>query len=281
MAIQIGLGHTSPLLLVALRLNLAAIAAVAVVVVTGRMRQTYRVLRDRHVWEIGGIYALGFVIQFVGQAWAGVANATLLSNLFPVFAPLIAVSILGEPLSRPRALALCLALAGLVAIASPSWGVNSDQIAGDALLLGSAMAFAWFIVLSKRNGIDSPSHALGVVVVMGVLVTPLVGFYGFTSPTGLAVPYATWEAAAYLAMPCTVFALSLYLTGLEGIAAGLSAMLLLLEPVVGLLLAAAFYHGAVTLPIVIGAVFIVSGLLAASWVDSRPNPSAASGRPAR
>ena len=276
-AIQEGLGSTGPLLLVALRFDLAALGAVAVVVALGLRGGWLVELRSLRIWSLGGLYAAGFAFQFLGQASAGIANSTLLSNLFPAMVPLVAGPLLGERFGRRHGLAIALSLVGLAAVTLPGFEGSRASLVGDAFLVLSAAVYAVFIVVSKRFRADSPESALALVVVMAAVFLPLVVITGATHPADLLLPPSAWAAVLYLAFPCTVVALALYLVGLRSVSASRSSMLLLLEPVTGLLLASIWYRASLTLPVLLGGGLIVGAIAAACWPETTTQTRAVRG----
>jgi drug/metabolite transporter (DMT)-like permease len=276
-AIQVGLQATTPLLLVALRFGLAALLALGAATILRSARAILLLLRTRWVWGLGALNALGFGLSFLGQTGAGIADSTLLSNLFPALVPLFAAPLLNERVGSRQAGAVVLGLVGLVAVTAPGFASGGPALVGDGLLLGSAAVYALFIVLGKRSAANSPASSLALMVVMGVLTAPLIAASVLAhSGSALALPPRAWWAVLYLAFPCTIVALTLYLQGLRSISASLSSMLLLLEPITGLLLAALFYRASVTVPVILGAVLIVGALAIACWPAGRTHRPVAS-----
>jgi O-acetylserine/cysteine efflux transporter len=269
-AIQAGLQSIGPLFLVAVRFDLAATMAVGAAAILGLYRTTLEELRGRRIWALGALYALGFTLQFVGQIGAGVANSTLLSNVFPALVPLFAGPLLHERFGGRHAISVILGLVGLVIVTVPGITSGNSTFTGDCCLLGSTLVYAMFIVLSKRVGTDSPSSAFSLIVVMGVVLAPITVAISLTQPTSIASTASEWWIVLYLALPCTIIALALYLEGLRWVTASRSSVLLLLEPTTGLVLAALLYRAAVTLPVVAGGIFIVSAIAFACWPEARP-----------
>ena len=276
-AIEVGLASVGPLLLVALRFELAALGAVAVAIALGRAGGIFGELRSPRIWFLGALYAAGFAFQFLGQAAAGIANSTLLSNIFPALVPLVAGPLLGERFGRRHGLAVLLSLGGLAAVTLPAFASGRSTLLGDLWLIASAADYAIFIVVSKRLRVDSPESSFALLIVMAGAFLPVVAFFSLVRPSELALSPATWGAVLYLAIPCTVAALTIYLAGLRYVSASRSSMLLLLEPVTGLLLAELWYRNAITLPVLVGAVLILGAIALACAPEGRsPSPTASS-----
>jgi O-acetylserine/cysteine efflux transporter len=272
-AIQAGLDSASPLLLASLRFLFAAGGVLLIAGLLSHKIDVVASLRNPMIWGIGGLDAVGFALSFVGQAYGGIADATLLSNLFPAIVPLLAVPLLQERLSRTQGMATMLSMVGLAAVALPNFRLGASTLLGDGLLVGSAVAYALFIVLSKRAHCDSPASAFALILVMGMVLAPVFLVTAATHPASLRLPLEAWSVVLYLAIPCTLVALVFYLTGLRSISASRSSLLLLLEPVTGLALAALWYRGSLNLPILIGGALIIGAIAMTCW----PNPEAGRG----
>lgn len=232
-AITLGLHYANPYLLLFERFLVASVA----VLLIGAFRRSARVwseIRKPWIWAVGVIYTAGFLSQFVGQDLTGASLASLLSNLFVVFTPIVAYFVLKE---RPNTRALAgvvIGILGVVLVYSSSLASGGTAL-GDLLLLGSALGYTVFIVMSKKLGISSLSSSFALMVVMTVESAPLAFVGGpfsvtiFTQAGGLA-------ALLWLGVPCTVIALAMYTKGLSYTGAGQSAVLLLIEIIVGVAL---------------------------------------------
>ncbi len=259
-AIQVGLATTGPGLLVALRFELAAGGAIVLASVLRLSGPIRAELRRGPIWGLGALYSAGFALQFFGQAAAGIANSTLLSNLYPAFVPLLAGPLLGERWDARHGFAVGLSVLGLAAVASVGFTAGGPSLVGDGLLVGSAIVYALFIVVSKRVGAVTPGSALALIVVMAAVFAPVVLLEGLADPAGLALPASAWGAVVFLALPGTVVALALYLVGLRDVSASRSSLLLLLEPVTGLGLAAIGYRASITMPVIVGTLLLVGAI---------------------
>jgi drug/metabolite transporter (DMT)-like permease len=263
--VEVGLGSAAPLVLASLRFSVASAGVLALVPFFGGWNAFGALLRDPRVWALGGIEAAGFALQFAGQGYAGIADATLLSNLFPAFVPLLAFGWLHERLTSSHWAAIGLSAIGLVAVTYPHLRLGGTAGLGDVLLLVSAGVYGLFIVLSKRWGLNSPASAGVLILVMGAWFSPALLYTMALQPVRLMLPAVAWAAIVYLAIVGTIAALTLYLAGLRWVSASRSSMLLLFEPVTGLGLTALWYQGSITPAIGIGAVLILAAIGMACW----------------
>ena len=236
-ATGVGLRYTNPYNLVFLRFATASLLIVVIAIVTRRVVLLAKELASTMIWVLGGIYALGFVFQYVGQDFANASDATLLANLAPTLVPLIAVVVLRDSLGNAQKMATILGLAGLVFIAAPKLSLGSGTIAGDFLLLGTSVCYAVFIVLSKRYRVASSASAFAIILSISVFLAPVATFLGGLNYASLNFGWVGWCSVLYMGIPGSVLAVALYLKGLSLVTVSQSGTLLLVQLLTGLFLA--------------------------------------------
>lgn len=237
-----GLRYINPYNLVFLRFATASLFIVAIAIATRRVTLIVRDLRCGSIWLLGGIYALGFVFQYVGQDLTNASDATLLANLAPTLVPLIAFMILKDSIGNVQKTATALGLTGLILIAAPKLSLGSGTVIGDLLLFGTSACYAVFIVLSKRYGAVSSVGAFAIMVSVGIFLAPVAIFLGGLNHTNLNIGLIGWSSVLYLGVPGSAIAVALYLKGLGSITASQSATLLLVQLLTGLFLAILILH---------------------------------------
>ncbi|MDG7024927.1 MAG: DMT family transporter [Nitrososphaerota archaeon] len=229
-AISMGLHYVNPYMLLFERFLVASVA-VLLIGIFYRSARVWPELRKPWMWALGAVYTAGFLSQFVGQDMAGASLASLLSNLFVIFTPVVAYFVLKE---RPNAGALAgvvVGVFGVVLVYSSSLASGGTAL-GDLLLIGSALGYTVFIVMSKKLHISSLSSSFALMVVMTIESAPVVFVGGPPSAVGFIQPWGLL-ALLWLGIPCTVVALAMYTRGLSYTGASQSAVLLLVEIVVG------------------------------------------------
>jgi len=236
-ATGVGLRYTNPYNLVFLRFATASLFIMVIAIVTRRMMLLVRELELIPIWLLGGIYALGFVFQYVGQDFTNASDATLLANLAPTLVPLIAVMVLKDSVGNAQKIATILGLAGLVSIAAPKLSLGSGTFIGDLLLFGTSVCYAVFIVLSKRYGAVSSESAFAIMISISVLLAPAAIFLGRLNHANLNFGLIGWCSVLYMGIPGSVLAVALYLKGLGSVTASQSGTLLLVQLLTGLFLA--------------------------------------------
>jgi drug/metabolite transporter (DMT)-like permease len=172
-----------------------------------------------------------------------------------------------ERLDRPRVVALGLALAGMVAVVAsqidPATGIRFDVL-GVALALGAAVSQTVFVVISRDGYREVPTDQ-AMASVMGVTVIGAAAVALLSAGTGSLVEPVTNPAVLPLLLFIGIFAAALpslgFLAGLRSIGGTRAGILMLIEPVVGVALAA-WLLGESLVPIqVVGAVMILAAAL--------------------
>jgi drug/metabolite transporter (DMT)-like permease len=115
-----------------------------------------------------------------------VARVLLILAVAPVLAALLARVTLGEPITRRTALAMGLALVGVALMLG---GPGEGSLAGDALSLLAALAFATMIVITRWR--SDVSMAPATILSQAILV---VAFVPFATPADIGGEDVFWLA---------------------------------------------------------------------------------------
>jgi len=197
--------------------------------------------------SLGIAAVMGFVLNlcmFIAFDRITVALALLGFYTYPVMVAAANVALGREPLDRPRITALVLAVAGMVAVVAsqldPASGIRFDAI-GVGLAIGAATSQAVFVLLSRSGYRAVPADqamavVLAVTVACGVVVAVATGatatlVYPLAAPS--VVPLLAFTGLFAAAIPSMLFLTGIRLVGGTG-----AGILMLFEPVVGVLLAA-------------------------------------------
>lgn len=258
-AIGVGLKYTNPYNLVFLRFLTASIFALAFAFIFGKLRSLVVELRRGSTWVLGGIYALGFLLQYVGQSLTDASEATLLSNFGPTLVPIVALLLLRDTITTAQRGATVLGLSGFLLIISPKFTLGSGYLGG-FILFAASLTYALFTVLSKRLGALSTGSAFSIMISVTVFLTPVSVVLGGFNPLDLRLGSEGWLSVIYLGVVCTGVAIALYLEGLSAISASQSATLLLVELLTGLWLAATFLGESLNLPEITGTAAILAAM---------------------
>lgn len=161
-------GRFSVFEILALR-NAAGIAVLlGIALVSPRARSSLRP-RAMHM------HALRNIVHFAGQyAWALGVTLLPLAVVFaiefttPAWVALLAVPLLGERLTRPRAIAIALGFAGVLLVVRP----GAETLSAPALIvLGAAMCFALTTIATKR--LTATQSTFAILFWMNVMQLPM------------------------------------------------------------------------------------------------------------
>ena len=243
----------------AARFLVAAVGSVLAFPLLGRP-VPWRVFKNPWVLGLGFSTALGFALQFFGQALTSASMAALFVNTYVVIVALGAPLIGERP--GPRAwLAVALGFVGAIAASTGfKFQGASSQLLGDLLCFGAAVAFAAYVLVSKRSvseGTGALELNFGVSVVASALLLPLF-LTGKTTPL-------TLSAAAYLGVFCTLLPFLLYLWSLKRLSAVASSVMLLGEVLLAMLWSALFLGERLSPHEAAGAGLILLAILLAGW----------------
>jgi drug/metabolite transporter (DMT)-like permease len=239
--VKIGLGSIDPFWFVFLRFATASVVAFGVSIATGRTREVLVLLRNPLVIGLGVSNAAGFVFQFKGQTMTTAANAALLINASTIFVALASRVVFRERFGPHKVIAVIVGMLGVFLVTT---GGRLSMTAGPALrgdLLVVAAAFLWtfFIVLDKKivNDAAPDVRALttAMVTITALAALPVALLLGRGGVPALS---RAWWPVPYTAVFCTVVPFFLWTWGLKRISATTSCVVLLVEVVFALALAA-------------------------------------------
>ena len=200
-AAKAGLSYFPPLLFVALRFDVAAVALFAYVVLTNPRSD----LRPRTRGDLAGILATGVLavgltnaLIFVGQDYVTSGVASIIASLNPVLTPVFAAFLVAdERLSRRGAVGMALGLAGVALVVSPDpANLLGGGVVGKGLLLVAAITGALGAVLIRWADSDLSSSvrtAWGLPVAAGLTHVLSVG-------AGESAGSIVWTPAAVVAL---------------------------------------------------------------------------------
>ena len=262
----------------------AAIAAAVMAVIIGyALRRGGRVVGWRSLDARGrasiGIAALmGTTLNmamFLAFARVPVAIVLLCFYLYPAIVTAASAVLGWERMGRVRGTALAIALAGMVAVviggpgSATSGGIDP---VGVLLALSAAASQAVFVLISRHGYRELPTdQAMGFILAVAAVIGGVLAVVG-DGPSSLVLPLATPGLLALLvfagifsaAVPSTLF-----LAGIRWIGPVRAGILMLFEPVVGVLLAALFLQEAIGPIQAIGGF----GILGAAVLIQRSRPA--------
>jgi drug/metabolite transporter (DMT)-like permease len=247
----------SPVLLVAVRMALAAALLLVWLAARAGLRRSAALLRD------GGVCALllggGFLLQIEGQHRTTASRSGFLTGLLVVFVPVIEYALFRRRPSRAHLAGIALAVAGM-ALLSSGGSAGQARLLGDALTVGCAVVFAMHIVALGRVAPRHPVLPLLFVQLAGTAVLAFALAPALEPPRFARTPQ-TLAAVAYLSVFATLLAFGVQTWAQKKVSAVRFALLSALEPVFAAVWAAILIGERLTPAELSGGALIVAGVV--------------------
>lgn len=252
--ITAGFAFAPHLTFAALRALLAGAALIAVGVALGRP-----VPRGVRVWValifVGlGATSLGFLGMFHAAEFVSPGIATVIANMQPLLAAILASMFLGEHLDGGGKAGFALGLVGIVFIAAPQLAISQagNYALGVAYIVLAALGITISNVLIKRiAGEVDAIMAMGMQLLIGSLPL-LVGAWAFEEPRAIIWSFRFILILASLSLLGTALVYWLWASILEQATLNRANAFSFLIPVFGLAMGALFYGETLGWPEIVG-----------------------------
>jgi drug/metabolite transporter (DMT)-like permease len=220
--------------------------------------------------RLAAFSVLGVVINqllFIeGVSRTTATHAAVLSAGVPVSTLLFAVLLGREELRGYKALAVVLSTAGIVFVVRPEAPTGTVPVAGDLMILVSGLSYALFLVSSKRllSRVD-PLPATAWLLMFGALGLLGLGWRELLRLDPGQVSGPAWVWAAFIVAFPTALSYLLNSYALRRLAPSTVGLFIYLQPVVGVVLAAALLGERPEPGVLVGALLIFAGV----WLSVR------------
>lgn len=254
-----------------------AIAAVVLSIVFAR-RRPLAGLRGRGLWRrlllMGAFDAGTMLAYFFAIRATGVAIATFLFFLQPVWIALLAPRFLRTPTERVVFLALGVALAGMVVILAPSL-LGDASLSTLGLLAGLASGFGYTFFQLIVKGLTREVSSVTIVIVEctldALIVLPLAAWQLMGAASGLTANDVV--AILVLGLLCTAVAYTMWVEGLGMIRVQHSSILGFLTPLAAPVIAFVLLGQEIApATIVGGALILAAGVVVVAFGKAEVEP---------
>jgi len=186
-----------------------------------------------------------------------VMNATVLTNMTPIFASLFSWILYQVKLSSRSSLGIILSLVGMVVI---FWGARNGEanIIGDFEAVAAALLWALYLVFGREVRVKSHPITIMIPIYATSSILLLLSGFFFGNPRQLLLSEV--PAILGLAIFPTTLGHTLSFSSLKGLQPYQTAILSLLEPIVATLLAIPLFKEVPQANALIGALLIFAGL---------------------
>ena len=271
-AILIKLAGTGPATAAFYRCFLALPILFALAVVERRRRGPRRLAAHLGAIAAGAFLAIDLVLWNHTIADVGAGIASLLGNLLVLFVALAAWVLLRERPGRRFLVALPVVMAGVVLVSglAGAGAGDSHPLAGIVFGIGTSLSYAAFLLILRQTSagtrhIAGPLAEVTTTAALGSLLLGLA-FGGLQ----LDLPWASLRWLLLVAITSQTVGWLLITSSLPRLPAAVSSLLLLLQPVAAMGLAAAVLAERPSLAQLAGAVLVCGGVLAASRASPPP-----------
>jgi len=253
-----------PFTLLTIRLLLGILVLGSMVYV---QRARFRRPSRTQIVQLIGIGILGFGVsvgaQFVGTDQSSAINGSLVTSASPAFILVFAALLLHEKLTIQRITAVVLATIGVLVIIDPGKAdFSSATFHGNVALAIAAITWGLYSILIRRvsTKIDTLVVTL-IAFIGGLLLTVPASFIELqTRPIG-TIDSGTILGVLYLGIISTAGAMWLWNRAFALVDASAASLTFFAQPLVGTVLSVILLKQQILLPLVIGGILIILGVL--------------------
>jgi len=212
----------------------------------------------------GVLFAFDLAAFHWSLAFTTVANATLLSNLTPIWVTLGAWLLLGERIRPLFLIGLAVALGGSGVLMGRSFELGDERLFGDALAIVTSLFYGGYLlcVAHLRARLATPALMAASGAVTAALLLPAAVLSGETM---LAHSAAGWAVLAGVALISQAGGQGLIAYALAHLPASFSSVSLLVQPVAAALFAWLILNEAVGPIQALGGAIVLAGI----WIAAR------------
>jgi drug/metabolite transporter (DMT)-like permease len=239
------------------------ISALILLVIAGRGHQLH--IERQDYLPMFGVGIIGFSIsigfQFYGTHAAGAALGSLVTASSPILIAVLGAVLLKEHVPIRRWLAIGLAFVGVIVIVgTPAPG--KETTLGVALLLVAAVS--WSLYTIGSTSLLTRYSALTVVTLactVGAITSlPFATLAFLDARHPLPLDAAGWGEVLYISVIGMALAFFLWVWGFKHVSASRGGVLLLFQPLVGIILGTLLLGERISIGTLLGAVFVCIGV---------------------
>ncbi len=221
-------------------------------------------------WRIVGLglvgYYLSSLLDFLGLQYITVGLERLILFLTPTFVLLLSATLLKQHIGRLQWLALLIAYGGIVLVFVHDLQGGGNVMLGSLLVLGSAAAYAIYLLLSGEM-VQRIGALRLVAYAMCVSTAACLLQFFLLRPAGMLVqPAPVYWLSLVNGLLCTVAPVFMTMTAVQRIGAGIASQAGMIGPVSTLFLGAVILGEAITGWQLAGTALVLTGIYLLSRV---------------
>lgn len=267
--IKLAYGYVrDPITLIALRMMFALPFFLAAALWSARGSRA-SMLSVRELLAVFGLGALGYylasTLDFIGLQYVTAGVGRLLLFLYPTIVVLLSAAFFQKPIRRRDVAALIVTYAGVALVLSAAVaGENLDLAAGAALVFGSAVAYAVYLVIGAEVARRIGAIRFAALAVSAACLCCILQFLLLRPLSALDLPHQVYGLIVIIAAVCTVIPVFMTAEALRRIGANQVAMIGAVGPVSAIILGAIVLDEAMTILQLAGAALVILGVMLAT-----------------
>jgi drug/metabolite transporter (DMT)-like permease len=223
--------------------------------------------QGREWWKLWGVGMVGFGVsvgaQFIGTDLSSAVNGSLITSASPAFILIFAALILGERLNARLIGAVVLASIGVIVIIDPTQAeFGSQTFAGDIALAVAAITWGLYSVLVRwvSQGWDT-LVVTTIAFIGGLSLTLPAAILELTQESVGKITLPVLLGLLYLGVISTAVAMWAWNRAFALVEASRASLFFFAQPFVGAGLSVLLLGQAFTLPLAVGSLLIIGGVL--------------------
>ena len=226
-------------------------------------------LEIRDLLAVVGLGALGYylasTLDFIGLQYVTAGVGRLLLFIYPTIVVLLSAAFFKKPVRRRDVAALIITYAGVALVLSAAvGGENLDLAAGAALVFGSAVAYAIYLVIGAEIALRMGAISFAALAVSAACLCSILQFLLLRPLSALVLPHQVYALMVIIAAVCTVIPIFMTAEALRRIGANQVAMIGAVGPVSAIVLGVIILDESMSLVQLAGAGLVILGVLLAT-----------------
>jgi drug/metabolite transporter (DMT)-like permease len=206
-------------------------------------------------------YYLASYLDLTGLVYITASFERMILYLFPSFVLIISVVFFNHRLTLAEGFAFVLSYLGIVVIYAQDFQYYGHDVTyGMLMVLGSALAFSVFVVLSGKYIVKTGSVQFTSISMLGASVAVFIHYLSSATSRLGGYENQAYGLVFILALFCTVLPSYLINMGIKRIGAPRAAIIGTISPVFTVVMAYAFLNEVSTMVHIAGFVFVIMGI---------------------
>ena len=263
-SIKIGLQYMTPFTFVFMRFLVASVTMFSVMLITKNISFNFN--NKRLIFLMGIINGVAYLLQYVGMVHTLAFASSLFVNLSVVWVALLSPLALKERLGSKKVVGVLLSLVGVVMMTTnlDFGSLGTVDVIGNLLVISAGILWAVFIIYNKPLVKETTNLIQSMTWILLFTMIPLLPIATFSMENVFTLSWDAWLAIGYTAIVCWVLPYYFWLKGLKQISPVTSAIVLLTEIIVAVIISTIFLGEILTIISGIGAGIIILAILLVS-----------------